>query len=96
MKNLIKVITFIFLTVAAFPLLAYPGCHNNSEVMQQFKKLDVNGDALISKEEVKAQPEFTKNMAISIFGAFEMGDVNTDGVLDLSEFVANEKEMPVE
>jgi len=35
-------------------------------------------------------------MEVSVYGSFEMGDFNSDGMLDWAEFLANEEEIPAE
>ena len=55
-----------------------------------FKKIDINGDGLISKEEM-SKATFAGNAKLSnieVNAIFELGDINKDGEIDLDEFLA--------
>merc|ERR1719187_1215804 len=54
-----------------------------------FKKIDINGDGLISKDEL-SKAVLPNNMKLSeteIDAIFQLGDVNKDGEIDLDEFL---------
>jgi hypothetical protein len=89
--------TAVFMATAfSFPLQAYESYQGNPVIVDQFIQLDADGDGLITRQEVTAQPEFTRGMEVSVSGGFDMGDFNSDGMLDWPEFLANEEEIPME
>ena len=55
-----------------------------------FKKIDVNGDGLLSKDELRsaALPNGTKLTSIEVDSIFALGDANGDGEIDMEEFLA--------
>ena len=55
-----------------------------------FKKIDANGDGLLSKDELKAAvlPNGSKMTSIEVDSIFALGDANGDGEIDLQEFLA--------
>ena len=57
------------------------------EVKSLFKAIDVDGDGLLSKDEMKCSPgcKFDREQIDAIY---EVGDANGDGVLDMGEFIA--------
>ena len=89
MKKSIILTVPILLTTVAMPLLA-DSYEDNPVIMNQFIQLDTDGDGLITKAEIAAQPVLTKEMEVSVRGSFETGDFNSDGVMDWAEFSANE------
>ena len=90
-------VTAIILTVAfSLPLQAYESYQGNQVIVGQFIQLDTDGDGLVTRQEVAAQPELTRGMEVSVVGSFDMGDFNSDGMLDWPEFLANEEEIPAE
>ena len=94
-KSLIA--TAIILTTAfSFPLQAYESYKGNPVIVDQFIQLDTDGDGLITRQEIAAQPALTRGMEVSVAGGFDMGDFNSDGMLDWPEFLANEEEIPAE
>jgi len=93
MKNYILL---IMLTSVCYSTNAYERCHNKKDTVLKFKQLDTNNDGFISKNEAIAQPELTRYMEISNTGyGFEQGDINSDNVLDLNEFLLNEEDLPL-
>ncbi len=89
-----SVIIMTMLTMS--PLQAHEGDMNNSVILKQFYQLDTDGDGLVSKSEIEAQPELTRGMEVSTYGSFRMGDINSNGYLDQAEFQAIEEVLPVE
>lgn len=69
--------------------------HNEGLVIQ-FRQLDRNVDGFISAAESTSRPELTRYMNLSVFGGFEMADINNDGRLDMAEFLASEEDLPAE
>merc|ERR1719357_1566474 len=51
-----------------------------------FKKIDINGDGLITKEEMANS--YLKLNPIEVNSIFALGDSNNDGEIDLGEFIA--------
>ncbi len=91
------IVTALMLTVAlSLPSQAAVTYKYNTVIVDQFIQLDTDGDGLITRQEIAAQPELTREMEVSVAGGFEMGDFNSDGVLDWPEFLANEEEIPAE
>jgi len=59
--------------------------NNIEEVKNMFKKLDIDNDGSITKEEMsEASIRFTTQEIESIFA---LGDINDDGAIDLEEFI---------
>lgn len=96
MKKLIIVTAFVLTTALSLPLQATVEYKYNTVIVNQFIQLDTDGDGLITRQEIAAQPELTRGMEVSVAGGFEMGDFNSDGFLDWPEFLANEEEIPAE
>jgi len=59
---------------------------NISEAQQLFRILDKNGDGMISMEEMRSCGQ--KFSAWELDAIFAIGDINNDGEIDMSEFVA--------
>merc|ERR550532_1044860 len=57
-----------------------------NEAQQLFRILDINGDGLISQEEMRNCGN--RFNTVEIDAIFALGDVNNDGEIDLNEFVA--------
>merc|ERR1712142_606189 len=57
---------------------------NLEQIKQGFKKLDVNGDGMISKQEMSAAGLSQQE----VDAIFKLGDANGDGEIDLDEFLA--------
>jgi len=57
------------------------------EVKSLFKAIDVDGDGLLSKDEMRCSPGCKFDME-QIDAIYEVGDSNGDGVLDMGEFIA--------
>jgi Ca2+-binding EF-hand superfamily protein len=55
-----------------------------------FKKIDCNGDGVISKDEMASAnlPGNTKLSKVEVDAIFELGDINKDGEIDFDEFLA--------
>jgi Ca2+-binding EF-hand superfamily protein len=55
-----------------------------------FKKIDFNGDGVISKDEMASAvlPGNTRLSAVEVDAIFNLGDINKDGEIDLEEFLA--------
>ena len=55
-----------------------------------FKKIDANGDGVLSKDELKSAnlPNGAKLTSIEVDSIFALGDANGDGEIDLEEFLA--------
>lgn len=71
-----KQIPFVVTAVLLSALFAQSASANdNAEI---FKKLDVDGNGLITRQEAEANTDLA--------GSFDDGDDNDDGVLDLAEF----------
>jgi len=58
---------------------------NLNDVKAAFKKIDVDGDGLLSKQEMLQGGKFDSEEVNSIF---ELGDVNGDGDIDMGEFIS--------
>ena len=63
---------------------------DRSGAMQAFKNIDVNGDGLISKEEMATAslPGNIRLSKVEVDAIFELGDINKDGEIDLEEFLS--------
>ena len=96
MKKLITATAFLLTTTLSLPLQANEEYRENPVIVNQFIQLDTDGDGLITKKEVSAQPVVVREMEVYVAGGFETGDFNSDGVLDWPEFLANEEEIPAE
>ena len=95
--NKALVTTAVILTAAfSMPLQAYESFQGNPVIVDQFIQLDTDGDGLVTRQEVSAQPELTRGMEVSVVGSFDTGDFNSDGMLDWPEFLANEEEISAE
>ena len=89
--------TVVIITAAfSLPLQAYESYQGNPVIVNQFIQLDADGDGLLTREEVSAQPVLTRDMDVSVVGSFDTGDFNSDGMLDWPEFLANEEEISAE
>ena len=55
------------------------------DAAKSFKKIDVNGDGLISKDEMRSC--YLKLNPIEVESIFTLGDANNDGEIDLEEFL---------
>ena len=93
-----SLLTTVVIITAAFslPLQAYESYQGNPVIVNQFIQLDADGDGLLTREEITAQPVLTREMEVSVVGSFETGDFNSDGMLDWPEFLANEEEISAE
>jgi hypothetical protein len=93
-----SLLTTAVIIAAAFslPLQAYESYQGNPVIVNQFIQLDADGDGLLTREEVSAQPVLTRDMDVSVVGSFDTGDFNSDGMLDWPEFLANEEEISAE
>ena len=96
MKKFILTTALMLAMAFSLPLQATVSYKYNTVIVNQFIQLDADGDGLITRQEIAAQPELTRGMEVSVSGGFEMGDINSDGVLDWPEFLANEEEIPAE
>ena len=96
MKKSIIATALMLTTALSLPLQATAIYKYNTVIVNQFIQLDTDGDGLITRKEIAAQPELTRGMEVSVAGSFEMGDLNSDGALDWPEFMANEEEIPAE
>ena len=94
-KSLLTTVVIIASTFS-LPLEAYESYHGNPVIMDQFIQLDADGDGLLTRQEITAQPALTREMEISVSGSFDTGDFNSDGMLDWPEFLANEEEISAE
>merc|ERR1712156_300601 len=56
------------------------------DAANSFKKIDINGDGMISKDEMRSC--FLKLNPIEVDSIFALGDANGDGEIDLEEFLA--------
>merc|ERR1719489_619680 len=59
---------------------------SKEDAANSFKKIDINGDGLISKDEMRSC--FLKLNPIEVDSIFTLGDANGDGEIDLEEFLA--------
>jgi len=59
---------------------------NIADVKDAFKKIDSNNDGLLSKQEMMASSA-NKFDSEEVNAIFELGDVNGDGEIDMSEFI---------
>jgi len=92
MKNVLKATVVIIGVVLAVPVHAMGDyCEYNSVIKTQFKQLDSDSDGFINKAEVNAQPALVKDMHVYGGDNFDMGDIDSDGVLSWNEFLANEE-----
>lgn len=91
-----SMVAIILTTAFSLPLQAYESYIGDPAIVNQFIQLDTDGDGLITRQEIAAQPVLTRGMEVSVVGGFDMGDFNSDGMLDLAEFLANEEEIPAE
>jgi len=55
-----------------------------NEVVDNFKKIDIDGDGKLTKRELLAGNQFTMEEIETIF---DVGDVDGDGTIDMGEFV---------
>jgi len=97
MKNVLKATVITLGVVLAAPVHAVGEyCEHNSAIKNQFKQLDSDGDGYINKAEVNAQPGLVKDLYVYGGDNFAMGDINADGVLSWTEFLANEEVISAE
>ena len=59
---------------------------SKEDAANSFKKIDINGDGLISKDEMRSC--YLKLNPIEVDAIFALGDANGDGEIDLEEFLA--------
>merc|ERR1719187_532067 len=64
--------------------------NSKEKAAEAFKKIDINGDGKISKDEMSAASlsNGTKLNAIEVDSIFSLGDANGDGEIELEEFLA--------
>jgi len=64
--------------------------NTKEKAAEAFKKIDINGDGLISKDEMGSACLYngTKLNAIEVDSIFSLGDANGDGEIDMEEFMA--------
>eukprot|EP00092_Neocalanus_flemingeri_P000651 GFUD01000693.1.p1 GENE.GFUD01000693.1~~GFUD01000693.1.p1 ORF type:complete len:3364 (-),score=1087.83 GFUD01000693.1:1093-10800(-) len=64
--------------------------NSKEKAAEAFKKIDFNGDGLISKDEMKSASlsNGTKLNSIEVDSIFTLGDANGDGEIDMEEFLA--------
>jgi Ca2+-binding EF-hand superfamily protein len=60
--------------------------NGKEDAANSFKKIDINGDGLISKDEMRSC--YLKLNPIEVDSIFALGDSNNDGEIDLEEFLA--------
>jgi len=61
---------------------------DTSGVEKAFKQIDVNGDGVISKEEMLNAPFGSIKLSqVEVDAIFQLGDVNKDGEIDIDEFL---------
>merc|ERR1719239_1180851 len=59
---------------------------SKEDAANSFKKIDINGDGMISKDEMRSC--YLKLNPIEVDSIFALGDANGDGEIDLEEFLA--------
>merc|ERR550532_1333586 len=59
---------------------------SKEDAANSFKKIDINGDGLLSKDEMRSC--YLKLNPIELDAIFALGDANGDGEIDLEEFLA--------
>lgn len=64
--------------------------NSKEKAAEAFKKIDINGDGLLSKAELASASlsNGTKLNAIEVDSIFTLGDANGDGEIDMEEFLA--------
>jgi len=64
--------------------------NSKEKAAESFKTIDINGDGLISKDEMKSASlsNGAKLNAIEVDSIFALGDANGDGEIDMEEFLA--------
>lgn len=62
----------------------------------QFIQLDGDSSGYLTRQEIRAQPEYARWLQISTYGGFTLADVNSDDRVDPAEFSAFEQLLPVE
>ena len=63
---------------------------SKEQAAEAFKKIDANGDGVLSKDELKSAtlPNGAKLTSIEVDSIFALGDANGDGEIDQEEFLA--------
>ena len=63
---------------------------SKEQAAEAFKRIDANGDGVLSKDELRsaALPNGAKLTSIEVDSIFALGDANNDGEIDLEEFLA--------
>jgi len=62
---------------------------DGKDIASMFKKIDINGDGLISKGEMKSAVFGTGKLTqLEVDAIFQLGDINKDGEIDINEFMA--------
>merc|ERR1719483_244231 len=64
--------------------------NSKEKAAEAFKKIDINGDGLISKDEMRSASlsNGAKLNAVEVDSIFSLGDANGDGEIDMEEFLA--------
>lgn len=83
MKTMLTVLAATLCTTS----MAYAG---DMVLRDQFHQLDVDGDQLVSKAELRRQPELVRYTNLYPRDSFLFADVNEDGYLTEDEYVAHE------
>ena len=63
---------------------------SKEKAAEAFKRIDANGDGVLSKDELRSAtlPNGAKLTSIEVDSIFALGDANNDGEIDLEEFLA--------
>ena len=82
------------LIVALFTILVSANAHSaRSDDVQLFTLLDTNRDGVLNKQEVYTNKKAIRFTNLYYQESFYKADINSDGLLDFNEYIANEEDI---
>ena len=80
------------ITVVAVFMFSGTTFAENKMYQEEFNRLDINSDGVLSKKELKEQPTLIRFTNFFYKDSFRSADINKDGLINLEEYMANEQD----